>query len=141
VKIWVINGPNLNLLGRRDPNHYGNMSYPDLVNRIEKHSEEAGFEVHCFQSNHEGEIIDQIHDKADIMDGLIINPGAFTHYSYALRDALEIVEVPIIEVHLSNIYAREDFRKKSVISPLCQGIISGMGIKGYFMALDYFKPV
>lgn len=138
MKIHILNGPNLNLLGRRNPEHYGRLSYPELMNNVKKYAEKKGLEISCFQSNHEGEIIDDIHGKLDKIDGLIINPGALTHYSYALRDALEIVEVPIVEVHLSNIHARESFRNMSVISPVSTGTICGLGINGYFLALNYF---
>ena len=139
MKLRIINGPNLNLLGRRNPEHYGKLHFPELMNQVQKYAEEKGLQVSCFQSNHEGEIIDDIHKNLDQIDGLIINPGALTHYSYALRDALEILEVPVIEVHLSNIHARESFRQNSVVSPVSTGTICGLGIKGYFLALDYFS--
>jgi 3-dehydroquinate dehydratase-2 len=139
MKIHIINGPNLNLLGRRNPEHYGKLYFPELMNQVKKYAEEKGLQMSCFQSNHEGEIIDDIHKQLDQIDGLIINPGALTHYSYALRDALEILEVPVIEVHLSNIHARESFRQSSVISPVSTGTICGLGVNGYFLALDYFS--
>lgn len=138
MKIHIVNGPNLNLLGRRNPDHYGKLSYPELMTNVKKYAEKKGLEVDCFQSNHEGEIIDDIHSNLDKIDGLIINPGALTHYSYALRDALEILEVPVVEVHLSNIHAREAFRKVSVVSPVSTGTICGLGIDGYFLALEFF---
>jgi 3-dehydroquinate dehydratase-2 len=139
MKIHIINGPNLNLLGRRNPEHYGKLYFLELMNQVKKYAEEKGLQMSCFQSNHEGEIIDDIHKQLDQIDGLIINPGALTHYSYALRDALEILEVPVIEVHLSNIHARESFRQSSVISPVSTGTICGLGVNGYFLALDYFS--
>ena len=138
MKIHIVNGPNLNLLGRRNPEHYGKLSYPELMNEVKKYAQKKGLAVNCFQSNHEGEIIDDIHTNLDKCDGLIINPGALTHYSYALRDALEILEIPIVEVHLSNIHARESFRNVSVISPVSTGTICGLGMRGYFLALDFF---
>ncbi len=141
MRIHIINGPNLNLLGRRNPEFYGKQSFPELMNKVQKYAQKIGLEIDCFQSNHEGALIDDIHAHLDQIDGLIINPGALTHYSYALRDALEILEIPIIEVHLSNIQARDDFRHVSVISPVCTGTISGLGMKGYYLALNFFSPI
>ena len=133
--ILVINGPNMNMLGKRSRKHYGNITYQELVSRLETWGAERGIDVEVFQSNHEGEIIDRIH-RMDY-EGLIINPGAFTHYSYAIRDALEMVQVPKVEVHLSNIHAREEFRRKSVTAPVCDGQISGLGFWSYILALEY----
>ena len=133
--ILVINGPNMNMLGKRDKKHYGDMTYQELVSRIKSWGVERGVDIEVFQSNHEGEIVDRI-QKMDY-EGLIINPGAFTHYSYSIRDALEIVQVPKVEVHISNIYAREEFRKRSVIAPVCDGQISGLGFLSYILALEY----
>ncbi len=133
--ILVINGPNMNMLGKRDKKHYGDMTYQELVSRIKSWGVERGVDIEVFQSNHEGEIVDRI-QKMDY-EGLIINPGAFTHYSYSIRDALEIVRVPKVEVHISNIYAREEFRKRSVIAPVCDGQISGLGFLSYILALEY----
>jgi len=133
--ILVINGPNMNMLGKRDKKHYGDMTYQELVSRIKSWGVERGIDIEVFQSNHEGEIVDRI-QKMDY-EGLIINPGAFTHYSYSIRDALEIVQVPKVEVHISNIYAREEFRKRSVIAPVCDGQISGLGFLSYILALEY----
>lgn len=138
MKIHIINGPNLNLLGRRNPEQYGPCSYPELIKKIEEYAEEKDIAVSFFQSNHEGEIVDNIHSHLDNIDGMIINPGALSHYSYSIRDALEILESPVIEVHISNIQARESFRNHSVISPVCTGQISGLGAKGYFLGLNYF---
>jgi len=131
--ILVINGPNMNMLGKRDKKHYGDMTYQELVSKIKSWGVERGVDIEVFQSNHEGEIVDRI-QKMDY-EGLIINPGAFTHYSYSIRDALEIVQVPKVEVHISNIYAREEFRKRSV--PVCDGQISGLGFLSYILALEY----
>lgn len=129
--ILVVNGPNLNLLGERKPDIYGKRTLYDVNERLRKKAEDNGLKVLCFQSNHEGDIIDFIHDHRRVASGLLINPGAFTHYSYALRDAIEAVDFPAVEIHISDISAREDFRSKSVIEPVCKAQISGEGISGY----------
>lgn len=136
IKIRVINGPNLNLLGTREPEIYGSLSLQDIQRRLEKEAEDYGISLDFYQSNHEGEIIDKIHDALSAgCNGIIINPGAYTHYSYAIRDAVSAVKLPVIEVHLSNIHAREEFRSKSVIAPVCIGQICGLGADGYSLAL------
>ena len=137
-KILVVNGPNLNLLGKREPEIYGNQTLDKLNETLKKLAADLGYELKIFQSNSEGAIIDFIQKEAPDAKGLIINPGAFTHYSYAIRDAVKSVKVETIEVHLSNIYAREEFRHKSVIAPVCRGQLSGFGFYGYAMALSYF---
>lgn len=137
MKILVINGPNLNMLGKRDRSVYGAQSYQDLVGKLNEWAEENGVDLEVFQSNSEGEIVDRI-QRMDY-DGLVINPGAFTHYSYAIRDALEIVKVPKVEVHISNIHAREEFRRRSVTAEVCDGQISGLGVFGYLLALEYVR--
>ncbi|MBQ9736837.1 MAG: type II 3-dehydroquinate dehydratase [Clostridia bacterium] len=136
-RIMVLNGPNINLLGIREPEIYGNRTYSDLENYIESYCQEKGVEVTVLQSNGEGELIDFIHHAQGSFDGIVINPGAYTHYSYAICDALAAVEVPAIEVHLSNIHSREEFRQKSVTAASCIGQISGLGFKGYILAIDY----
>jgi len=136
-KIMVINGPNLNMLGIREPEVYGNRTYADLENYIEEYGEEKGVEITVMQSNSEGEIIDFIHHTMNGYDGIVINPGAYTHYSYAIRDALASVNVPAVEVHLSNVYTREEFRHTSVTAPACRGQIAGLGFRGYLLAVDY----
>lgn len=136
-KIMVINGPNLNMLGIREPEIYGNRTYADLENYIEEYGEEKGVEITVMQSNSEGEIIDFIHHTMNGYDGIVINPGAYTHYSYAIRDALASVTVPAVEVHLSNVYTREEFRHTSVTAPACRGQIAGLGFRGYLLAVDY----
>jgi 3-dehydroquinate dehydratase-2 len=137
AKVLVINGPNLNLLGFREPDQYGTASLQDINKILAKKAAENGLEVHFFQSNHEGALIDAIHNAAaQQIDYLIINPGAFTHYSYAIRDAIKAVHIPAIEVHLSNIYSREEFRKHSVIAPVCLGQVSGFGGLSYLLALQ-----
>ncbi|OPY57520.1 MAG: 3-dehydroquinate dehydratase [Pelotomaculum sp. PtaU1.Bin035] len=135
MKILVLNGPNLNLLGQREPSVYGTGSLDEINNRILVLAGELGVEVTCRQSNNEGDLIDLIHRAAVEVDAVIFNPGAFTHYSYALRDAIEAIGIPTVEVHLSNIYAREDFRRHSVIAPVVAGQISGLGAAGYLLAL------
>ncbi|ADL42196.1 3-dehydroquinate dehydratase, type II [Caldicellulosiruptor obsidiansis OB47] len=141
-KVLVINGPNLNLLGIREKNIYGSVSYEDVLKSISQKAQELGFEVEFFQSNHEGSIIDKIHSAYnEKVDAIIINPGAFTHYSYAIHDAIKAVNIPTIEVHISNIHAREEFRHKSVIAPACTGQISGFGIKSYIIALYALKEI
>lgn len=135
ARIQVIHGPNLNMLGRRERGVYGSMSLLELDSQIHGEAERLGLEVRISQSNSEGEIIDLIHAAVVDIDCLIINPGAYTHYSYAIRDAIAAAGLPTIEVHLSNIYAREEFRHHSVISPVAVGQIVGFGYHGYFLAL------
>lgn len=137
MKFLVINGPNLNLLGIREPGIYGGGTYEALVSRIESAARGMGVEVECFQSNHEGEIIDRIHAAMGVFDGIIINPGAYTHYSYAILDALKAVNLPTVEVHISNIHKREEFRHTSVTAAACDGQICGLGFYGYTAALVY----
>lgn len=137
-KIFVVNGPNLNMLGKREPTIYGTASLEQLTHLMEEKAQELGMDVAFYQSNHEGEIIDQIQGTLGKYDGMIINPGAFTHYSYAISDAISAVQIPTVEVHISNIYRRESFRHHSVIAPVSVGQISGLGMYGYFAALQFF---
>src|SRR6056297_1166158 len=134
MNILVINGPNLSQLGKRDKNHYGSFTLDDLMEEMIKNFPEVNFDF--FQSNYEGAIIDEL-EKYEGYDGIIINPGAFTHYSYAIRDCIESIPKIIIEVHISNVYNREDFRKESVVSPVCTGKISGLGKYSYILAVEY----
>lgn len=138
MKLLVINGPNLNLLGIREPEIYGNYTYQYLVSQLEKWAQSQGCMINVLQFNSEGAIIDAIHSAISQYDGIIINPGAYTHYSYAIHDAIKAVNIPTIEVHLSNISARDNFRKTSVIAPACRGQISGLGHWSYIAAIDYF---
>ena len=131
----IIHGPNLNLLGQREKDIYGEMSLSQINKLIEEEAHKLGVAVKFMQSNHEGEIIDAIQEADGSVDGIIINPGAFTHYSIAVRDAIAGINVPVIEVHLSNIHAREEFRQKSVTAPVCVGQITGFEYRGYLMAL------
>lgn len=142
MKLLVINGPNLNFLGIREKGIYGSESYEGLVERLQEKAKQDDIELECFQDNGEGAIIDRI-QKAyfDKTDGIIINPGAYAHYSIAIRDALASIEVPKIEVHISNVYKREEFRHKSVITPVCTGEILGLGLNGYFLAMDAMKEL
>ena len=139
MKILVINGPNLNFLGIREKTIYGNQDYDYLIKMIEEHAAEKGIEVTCFQSNHEGAIIDKLQEAYfDGTDGIVINPGAYTHYSYAIHDALKSLEKPVkVEVHISDISSREEFRKVSVTAPACDLQIYGKGLAGYTEAIDY----
>ncbi len=134
--IHVVNGPNLNMLGKRDPSIYGSFSYDRIIDKIKKWAETKEVILDFFQSNHEGEIIDYIQNLPET-DGIVINPGAFTHYSYAIHDALETFKGPKVEIHISNIFKREEFRSKSVISRACDGIISGLGWYGYILGIEY----
>ena len=142
MKILVINGPNLNFLGIREKGIYGSESYESLIAGLKAKAEQDGIELECFQDNGEGTVIDRIqkayHDK---VDGIIINPGAYAHYSIAIRDALASIEVPKIEVHISNVYKREEFRHTSVITPVCTGEILGLGLQGYYLAMDAIKEI
>ena len=137
MKILVINGPNLNFLGIREKGIYGTQDYDYLIGLLEERAKQTGVIIETFQSNSEGEIIDRI-QKAyhDQVDGIIINPGAYTHYSYAIRDALASITAPIIEVHISNIHQREEFRHTSVTAAVCTGQIAGLGLQGYVLAMD-----
>jgi 3-dehydroquinate dehydratase II len=134
MRLLVINGPNLNLLGVREPHIYGTQTLADIENDLRESFPEVAFEF--FQSNHEGAIIDTIQSTiGSTYDGILINPGAFTHYSYAIRDAIGAVSIPVIEVHLSNIHMREEFRRHSVIAPVCKAQFSGFGSTGYRLAV------
>ena len=135
--ILVINGPNLNLLGTREPDVYGAMTLEDINRRLAEQAVELGVDVEFIQTNHEGVMIDCIQQAAGKHSFIIINPAAFSHYSIAVRDALAAVSVPAVEVHMSNIHAREKFRHRSVISPVVQGQIVGFGVDSYFLALQY----
>ncbi len=135
-KILVIHGPNLNLLGEREPGIYGSDSIENLNSSIIDRARDQGLECEIFQSNHEGAIIDKLHAARNSFDGVVINAGAYTHYSYAIRDAIAAVKIPCIEVHISNVFARDEFRSKSVIAPVCKGSISGFGFGSYFLAIQ-----
>lgn len=133
--ILVINGPNLNLLGQREQDVYGTDTLDDINRSVEETARELGVELRFFQSNHEGEIIDFLHQEMKGAHGVLLNPGGLTHTSVSLRDALSAIDIPAVEVHLSNIYAREEFRKKSLVSPVCLGVVSGFGRHSYIAAL------
>ena len=135
MKIMVINGPNLNMLGKRNKAIYGDRTLPEIDNLLKKEGESLGVEIVSFQSNSEGALIDFIQKHSTEANGIIINPGALTHYGFSLRDALVDSGLPVIELHLSNIYAREEWRAKSVIAPIAKGQISGLGWRGYVAAL------
>jgi len=134
-RILVLNGPNLNLLGTREPDSYGTMTLEEVNSALEELAGELEAELRSLQSNHEGAMIDAIHEAAGWADGIIMNPGAYTHYSYAIRDAIAAVDLPAIEVHLTNVHARETFRHTSVVSPVCLGQVIGLGWRGYLLAL------
>jgi len=136
MRILVINGPNLDVLGAREPQVYGTMSLWDIENRLKQRYARVTFEF--YQSNSEGGMIDALHKAMDgSVTGVVLNPGAYAHYSYAVRDAVSSLKVPVVEVHLSNVYAREEFRRQSVIAPVCKGVIAGFAVRGYEMAIDY----
>ncbi len=134
-KILVIHGPNLNLLGEREPGIYGNVSFEKLNENIMAHAEKLGLECEIFQSNHEGAIIDKLHAARTEFFGVVLNAGAYTHYSYAISDAIKAIKIPCIEVHISNIFARDAFRSHSVIAPVCRGSISGFGLQSYYLGV------
>lgn len=141
MKILVINGPNINFLGIREKEIYGQMSYEELCSYIKKQAENLNIEVEILHSNVEGEIINIIQNNYDKVDGIIINPGAYTHYSYAIYDCIKSINTPVIEVHITNIYARDEFRQKSVTAPACVGVISGFKEIGYKLALMALKDI
>lgn len=138
-KILIINGPNLNLLGTREPEIYGKTTLKDIETELKNKAEKLNVEIECFQSNHEGEIVDKICGAKGKFDAVIINPAAYTHTSVAIRDAFAAVDIPAIEVHISNVYSREEFRHNSLIAPVVVGQIAGLGIQGYLLALEYFS--
>jgi 3-dehydroquinate dehydratase-2 len=138
-RIEIMHGVNLDQLGRRDPAHYGSLTFGDLERLISDHGAELGLETRFFQTNHEGEFVEHLHRLEGMADGILLNPGAWTHYSYAIRDALELTALPAIEVHLSDIDSREEWRRRSVIRDLCVGRVSGKGPGGYREALELLQ--
>lgn len=138
MKLLVVNGPNINMLGIREPEVYGNGTYIDLCNLVDNYCREKDIEVEFFQSNHEGDIVDTIQNAHDNFDGIIINPAAYTHTSIAILDALKAVGIPAVEVHISDVSKREGYRQVSFIRKYCKKSIMGFGFKGYLMAVDYF---
>ena len=137
MKILVINGPSLNMLGIREPELYGRETYADLLEKIRRHAEKTGTEVSFFQSNHEGALVDAIQEAYGAQDGIVLNPGAYTHTSVALLDALKAVGIPAVEVHITDVDGREDFRKISYVRAACRKTISGHGTDGYLEAMDF----
>jgi len=136
TKILVINGPNLNLLGQREPEVYGTETLADIVGDLRSHAAGRGVELSDFQSNSEGDLVSAIHDARATIDGIVLNAGAYTHYSVAIRDAISGVAIPVVETHLSNVHARERFRRESVLAPVCLGVVAGFGRHSYFLALE-----
>lgn len=139
MKLLIIHGPNLNLLGVRDHSHYGSLTLDQVNEKILERAQNYSIDCEIFQFNSESDIITKIHSATSHFDGIIINPAAFTHTSVAIRDAIEAVDLPVLEVHLSNIHAREEFRKTSITADVCIGQISGLGYIGYLSAIDYFS--
>ncbi len=137
MKILVINGPNLNMLGIREPDHYGRETYADLVEKIKGYCEQKGVYCECYQSNHEGYLVDKIQEAYGNFDGIVINPGAYTHTSIALLDAVKAVGIPTVEVHISKVEEREDFRQISYIRLACVKTITGLGTDGYLRGIDF----
>jgi 3-dehydroquinate dehydratase-2 len=141
MKILLVNGPNLNLLGQREPELYGRVTLPDIDARVQEKAAALGVEVVSFQSNHEGAIIDFVQAQAPGADGIVINPGALTHYGLSLRDAIAASGLPAIEVHISNIHGREPFRRRSVTAAVCWGLIAGLGWRGYVAAVEMLVQI
>ncbi|MBC2715539.1 MAG: type II 3-dehydroquinate dehydratase [Desulfobacteraceae bacterium] len=135
-KVLVIHGPNLNMLGKREPEKYGTSTLDEINTNLKTHGNETDIDVHTFQSNHEGSIVEKIQEARDVFDALIINPASYTHSSIAIRDAVLLLDIPVVEIHLSNIYKRESFRHKSILCDVVTGQIAGFGMYGYIMALD-----
>ncbi|MEW6084953.1 MAG: type II 3-dehydroquinate dehydratase [Chloroflexota bacterium] len=135
MKILVLHGPNLNLLGNREPEVYGSMTLDDINSKLTGLAKELGVEIKCLQSNHEGGLIDALHDARTWANGVVFNPAGYTHTSVALRDAISAIQIPVVEVHLSNVYAREEFRHKSLLSGVCKGKIAGFGWNSYALGL------
>jgi 3-dehydroquinate dehydratase II len=139
LRVDVMHGVNLDRLGRRDPEHYGSLTLPDLEARVKEFAAELDLEIGFWQTNHEGEYCEQLHLASERANGLVLNPGAWTHYSYAIRDALEVAGLPAVEVHLSAVAEREEWRRTSVIRDLCAGTVQGKGVEGYREALELLK--
>lgn len=140
-KILILLGPNLNMVGVREKGIYGNEGAASIEEQIKAYADSKGYEADVFQSNYEGTLIDRIHASKDVYNGVVINAGALTHYSYALRDAIACVKIPFVEVHMSNIHTREEFRHTSVIAPVCAGQIAGFGKNSYFLAIEALKDL
>lgn len=140
-KILILLGPNLNMVGVREKGIYGSEDAGSIGEQIKSYARSNNFDADVFQSNHEGDLIDKIHTSKDVYSGVVINAGALTHYSYALRDAIACIKIPFVEVHMSNIHAREEFRHNSVIAPVCAGQIAGFGKNSYFLAIEALKDL
>lgn len=137
MKVQIINGPNLNLLGKREPEVYGSQTFDDVLKDLKKRF--PSIDLHYYQSNIEGEIINKIHEVGFSFNGIILNAGAYTHTSVAIHDAIAAIKTPVVEVHISNVYAREEFRHKSLITSKCVGLITGLGMEGYALAIQYLQ--
>lgn len=140
-RILILHGPNLNLLGRREPEHYGTLSLPEIDQRLIVMGREMGLDVHTYQANGEGQLIDALQQAAGWAAGVVFNPGGYTHTSVALRDAVAAIRLPVVEVHLSNVQAREDFRRHSLIAPVCAGSISGFGWRSYLLGMQALQTI
>lgn len=135
MRILIINGPNMNMVGIREPEKYGTETLDVINGKIKAYCDAEGIGVEFYQSNHEGDIVDKLHSARGNFDGIILNAAAYTHYSYAIRDAIPITEIPVVEVHMTNVHAREEFRHNSVISAVCKGVVCGFGINSYLAAI------
>ena len=135
-KILIMHGPNINLTGIREPGHYGSTPFAEMNEEFVAFSKANGADCDVFQSNHEGELIDRLHAAMGVYDGIVLNAGAYTHYSYAIRDAIAAIQLPVVEVHMSNVHKREEFRHHSVLSPVCSGVICGFGKNSYILGIS-----
>ena len=140
-KILIMHGPNLNLLGEREPGIYGDTNFDSVNKRLVEYAASLGLEAEVFQSNHEGALIDKLHESRKEFAGVVLNAGAYTHYSYAIADAIKAIRIPVIEVHISNVFARDQFRSHSVIAPVCAGSISGFGILSYELGIQALEAM
>ena len=136
MKVLILNGVNLNMTGIREKGFYGSLTLDEINEKIKTECEKKGIECDFYQSNHEGDIVDKLHEARTAYDGVVLNAGAFTHYSYAIRDAISACEIPVVEVHMSNVHKREEFRHKSVLSDVCKGVIAGFGYKSYILGAE-----